>query len=268
MRFAAGPLTHPSGMCLCIVLRSLHADFPILVAANRDERPDRKASPPGLWVGLRRRVISPRDRLAGGTWLGVNDRGMFAGLTNVSQSPPLPAAPSRGHLPHLALDEDDLDAATAVVLARVRQTPHAGFQLVLCDGRRTRVLRHAGDELAVIDWPEPVLVISNEHAPGELRLPALAAAAAPRRSADQQLDALQPLLLDGGGGVRHPALKRGTSFATVSSSLLAVPVRDPLQLVWRFCQGSPDKAPYRDYGNLGRRLLPDGEPMQPDRPRE
>lgn len=255
-------------MCLCIVLRGLHADHPVVVAANRDEQVDRKASPPGLWVGLRRRVISPRDRKAGGTWIGVNDRGLFAALTNISGAPPLPGAPSRGHLPHLALDEDDLDAAAAAVQARVQQDPHAAFQLVLCDGSRTRVLRHQGGDLRAIDWREPVLAVSNEHGPGELQLPGLAVAASPRRSAAQQLDELQPLLLDPGGPGRHPALKRGDRFATVSSSLLAVPARDCRELIWRFCHGAPDRRPYRDYGNLGRRLLPEPEPLPPDRSRE
>lgn len=252
-------------MCLCIVLRALHADFPILVAANRDERKGRKASPPGLWVGLRRRVISPRDRLAGGTWLGVNDRGMFAGLTNISSAPAVPGAPSRGHLPHLALDEDDLDAAVAAVQARLQSAPHQGFQLVLCDGRRTVVVRHQGGDTAVVDWADPVLLVSNEHAPGELQLPGLLLAAVPRLSVTQQLDELQPLLLDRGGPGRHATLKHGEHYGTVSSSLLAVPARDGRELIWRFCQGAPDAHPYRDYGNLGRRLLPDGEQLSPDR---
>ena len=73
-------------MCLLIVVRGRFAGHPIVVAGNRDERRDRKASPPGLWVGERRRVLSPRDRVAGGTWLGVNDLGAFAGLTNIALS--------------------------------------------------------------------------------------------------------------------------------------------------------------------------------------
>ena len=54
-------------------------DYPVflLVASNRDEERSRPSSPPGLWVGERRRILSPRDRRAGGTWLAVNDRGML-----------------------------------------------------------------------------------------------------------------------------------------------------------------------------------------------
>jgi len=51
--------------------------------------------------------------------------------------------------------------------------------------------------------------------------------------------------------------KHGASYATVSSSLIAVPLGDPTQLRWRYAAGPPDVTDYRNYGNLGRRLLPD-----------
>src|SRR5688572_16621251 len=127
-------------MCLLIVLQGLDPDFPIFVASNRDEQRERKASPPGLWVGERHRVLSPRDRRAGGTWLGVNDRGMFAGLTNLAGVPAGVLPTTRGTLPHLALDQDDLDSAVAAVAQVTAAREHNAFQLVLADGTRARVL--------------------------------------------------------------------------------------------------------------------------------
>lgn len=244
-------------MCLLILLRGLHETHPIVVASNRDEHFDRKAAPPGLWVGERRRVLSPRDRRAGGTWLGVNDRGLFAGLTNIAQAPPVPEAPSRGHLPHLALDQDDLAAATAAVSAAAAATPHAGFQLVLCDGTQTRVLRHQAGRMEVIEWPDPVLVVSNEHAPGMLELPLLDRALGPFGSPASRLEVLKPQLLDRGGERRHRILKKGGEHGTVSSSLIAVPADDPRGLIWLYAAGPPDETQYRNYGNLGRRLVED-----------
>src|SRR5688572_23652124 len=104
-------------MCLLIVLRGLDRSHPVAVAANRDERRDRRAAPPGLFVGARRTMLSPRDREAGGTWLAVSAAGTFAGITNVAGAPAVPGAPTRGDLPHIALDAagdgTDLDAAAA-----------------------------------------------------------------------------------------------------------------------------------------------------------
>lgn len=247
-------------MCILIVLRGLHRDHPIVVAANRDERTDRKASPPGLFTGRCHRMLSPRDRQAGGTWLAVDDRGWFAGLTNVTAVPRVPDAPSRGHLPHLALDEPDLDAAVAAVARRVREHPHAGFQLVLCDGERTLVLRNDTTGLHTIAWRDAVLVVTNEHGPGAFAPRGLPAALAPVADAARRLDALLPLLADRGGDGHHPICKRGDHYGTVSSSLIAVRQDAPTALVWRYAAGPPDVTPYRDYGNLGSRLLPECGP--------
>lgn len=246
-------------MCLLILLRGFHEEFPILVASNRDEARDRKASPPGLYVGERRRVISPRDRRAGGTWLAVNDRGMFAGITNMEGMPEVSGRPSRGQLPHLALDQDDLAGAIAAVRAAL-QSSYNPFQLILCDGTRTIVLRWEGGqegELEEVEWEEPVLVTSNEHRVGTLILRGLDRVLGPVKSADHRLELMRPLLLDRGGMGHHRVLKTGGEYGTVSSSLISVHRSDPRQLIWRYASGSPDEVPYKNYGNLGRRLVED-----------
>ena len=243
-------------MCILIVLRGFHVDHPVVVAGNRDERTDRKAAPPGLWVGERASLLSPRDRQAGGTWLAVDGRGRFAGITNLAGVPPVPDAPSRGHLPHLVLDHPDLDAGMAAVAARVHEHDHAGFQLVVGDGRRTFVMRHARGLLRTYEWVEPVLVVTNEHEPGQLALRGLPTATAPGLDLDRRLDALAVLLRDRGGPGQHAVCKHGQHYGTVSSSLVAVPHADPTLLRWRYAAGPPDVTEYRNYGNLGRRLLP------------
>ena len=85
-------------MCTLIVLHRCFADAELLVAANRDEYLDRPAEPPALrrWNG--RTVLAPRDVRAGGTWLGLNDAGVFAALTNRPNATPDPTRRSRGLL--------------------------------------------------------------------------------------------------------------------------------------------------------------------------
>ncbi len=247
-------------MCILIVLRGFHDEHPLVVAANRDERTDRSSAPPGLFVGRHRRMLSPRDKVAGGTWLAIDDGGRLAGITNLVGVPPVPDAPSRGLLPHLALDEPTLEAGVAAVERRVAEHRHAGFQLVLADARRTIVLRHRDGVLRRIDWPPSVLVVTNEHAPGELELRGLSRAVAPGIDVPTRLDRLAAVLADRGGDGFHAITKRGDGYGTVSSSLLAIPAGDPTQLLWRFAPGPPDVTAYRNYGNLGRRLLPEELP--------
>ncbi|MGK5093815.1 NRDE family protein [Deltaproteobacteria bacterium TL4] len=85
-------------MCLILFAYEQHPQFPLILAANRDEfyhRPTRKA---GFWKeypGL----LAGKDLKKGGTWLGVTRHGRLAGLTNY-RDPGVESkdVPSRGWL--------------------------------------------------------------------------------------------------------------------------------------------------------------------------
>ena len=242
-------------MCSLIVLRGLSVEHPLVIAANRDEQTGRKSAPPGIYEGDRRRILSPRDRVAGGTWLAVNDLGHFAGLTNVFGEPPLAAAPSRGHLPHLALDHDDVESGVAAVLQLVRARQHSGFQLVVADRQRMVVIRNAKQQVQVQERPAPVLSLTNEHAAGQWAPRNLEPALADGLPIAQRLQALAHAVRDRGGDGAHMVCKHGDSYATVSSSLVAIPRDDVAGLLWHYAPGPPDVTSYRNYSNLGPRLV-------------
>jgi uncharacterized protein with NRDE domain len=56
-------------------------DFPVLVAANRDEHYDRPSAAPHLW-STKPNILAGKDLLAGGTWLGINEHGLLVGILN------------------------------------------------------------------------------------------------------------------------------------------------------------------------------------------
>ncbi|MFT4839657.1 MAG: hypothetical protein ACI8UD_000083 [Planctomycetota bacterium] len=244
-------------MCSLIVLRGLSVDYPLIIAANRDEQTGRKAAPPGIWEGERRRILSPRDRVAGGTWLCVNDLGHFAGLTNVIGEPSIMGAPSRGHLPHLALDHDDVESGVQAVLKLVREHQHSGFQLVVADRDRMVVIRNAKGQVSCDEWLNPVLSLTNEHAAGDWSPRHLDPALAEGLAIDDRLHALATAVCDRGGDGFHTVCKHGENYATVSSSLVAVPGDDSGGLIWRYAAGPPDVTSYRNYSNLAARLRPE-----------
>lgn len=240
-------------MCLLLVLRGLHPEYPLLIANNRDEYRSRPSAPPGLWVGSRHRVLSPRDRAKQGTWLGINDAGMFAGLTNLHDPAPDPTAPSRGELPHLVLDSDNLDEAARALQQRVAGAGFRPFQLLAATPRRSLLAVHDGAELQ-LSWPkDEALLITNEHRLGELSLPGLEGFRAPDLSLEARIDGLQTLLSTPPAPGRHAVLKTGEDYGTVSSGVLALPVGGA-PLIWRHAQGRPDQVAYKNYGNLQRRL--------------
>jgi uncharacterized protein with NRDE domain len=68
-------------MCTIVALRNVHHEFPLIVAANRDEFIARASLPPGR-LSDNPVVVGGRDRSRGGTWMGVAARGFFVGVTN------------------------------------------------------------------------------------------------------------------------------------------------------------------------------------------
>ncbi len=66
-------------MCFIVFALRAHPDYPLIVAANRDEFFAREATPAHQWDSG---IIAGKDVEQGGTWLGVNQRGQFAAITN------------------------------------------------------------------------------------------------------------------------------------------------------------------------------------------
>lgn len=83
-------------MCLIAFAWKAHPDFPLIVAANRDEWRARPAAPAHWWED-QPNILAGRDLKAGGTWLGVTRSGRFAALTNFRDPADRKAdTPSRG----------------------------------------------------------------------------------------------------------------------------------------------------------------------------
>ncbi len=123
-------------MCLLAWSWQPDTDQPLLLAANRDEWLARPTRPMRWWSPRPgRAVLSGRDLLGGGIWLGLTRDGRFAALTNVREpTPQPPAAPSRGALAlqFLLGDAAPLEHAQAL---RAQDAAYAGFNLLLADLR-------------------------------------------------------------------------------------------------------------------------------------
>ncbi|QLE83734.1 NRDE family protein [Shewanella sp. Scap07] len=91
-------------MCILFVAYQVHPDYPLIVCANRDEFHHRPTQGLHLWQQPQG-IIAGKDLEAGGTWLGVNQQGEFAALTNI-RAPELQQQDmrSRGDLVLNALD--------------------------------------------------------------------------------------------------------------------------------------------------------------------
>lgn len=89
-------------MCLIIFAHQAVPDFPLIVAANRDEFFPRPTQQADFWIGDedKGQLLAGRDLKAGGTWLGIDRNGRFAAVTNIRDPSQFEAKPrSRGELP-------------------------------------------------------------------------------------------------------------------------------------------------------------------------
>lgn len=116
-------------MCLIVVGWRVHADYPLVIAANRDEFHARPSAAAGFWPG-EPDILGGRDLEAGGTWLGATRSGHFAAVTNVRE----PSQPS-GRRSRGALTAEFLRSASspADYAANLVLDDYAGFNLLLAD---------------------------------------------------------------------------------------------------------------------------------------
>ncbi len=116
-------------MCLIVIGWRTHPDFPLVVAANRDEFHARPTAPLARWTDSPG-IIGGRDLVAGGTWLGLSETGRFAAITNVRE-PGMPEGEcSRG-----LLTRDFLMSTLSPMefAERIEGNRYAGFNLLLAD---------------------------------------------------------------------------------------------------------------------------------------
>lgn len=125
-------------MCTLTIATAVDEDTGLFAIVNRDEVLDRPASDPQLFRREDRRILAPRDEQAGGTWLGVNDCGLFAAITNRFGCDTQPHHRSRGLLVFDTLECAKIGEAVER-LRSVSPNRYNGFHLVVADEREAYV---------------------------------------------------------------------------------------------------------------------------------
>jgi uncharacterized protein with NRDE domain len=121
-------------VCLLVFAWQVETDYPLVVAANRDERLDRPSETIGVLQEADPRVLGGRDLLAGGTWLAVNEDGVVAGLTNrPSPGGRDPTKRSRGELPLMIAGRRTAEEGVAEIVRRVEPDQYNPAWLLVAD---------------------------------------------------------------------------------------------------------------------------------------
>jgi uncharacterized protein with NRDE domain len=245
-------------VCTLTLAWQAFADVPLVVAANRDEALDRPSEPPARTDGPPDGpgFLAPRDADAGGTWIGVNDAGVFAGITNRWVDVDGAGERSRGLLVRDALEVRSAEAATRAVESALRAHRYEGFNLVLADADAAILVEWDGRS-RVRNLSPGVHVVVNVGVDGEFFEPERRPEAGPRQAdnasrvrealwpepgehPDAWLDRAAAVLADHDYGVcvHDPEGRYGTR----SSSL--VTVHDDGTVDYQFAPGPPCETPY------------------------
>jgi uncharacterized protein with NRDE domain len=194
-------------VCLLVVAFRVLPGTPLLIGANRDEFLDRPATAMTVLRPDAPRVLGGRDLRAGGTWLAINQHGVFAGLTNQPLGEARdPTRRSRGELPLALTTHRRAEDGAADFVARYRPSDYNGSWLLTGDREALYYIDFTGPvEARAVSLPPGLYVLENrplgEASPKADRV---SAALGPARQADEAMAVLRGVLADHAAGPVEP----------------------------------------------------------------
>jgi hypothetical protein len=247
-------------MCMMAILYRVARNSPILVAANREEAWSRPTLYPKIQSGTPR-VVCGIDKQAGGTWLGVNQHGLFVTVTNRPKAGISQERRSRGLLCREMLACRSAREAADLAVSELSTGRYAGANYVCLDQKAGLVV-YGGNRIEVVELQPGLHTLSN----GKLNDPH-----------DQRHEFIHRMLTlhkldssvtflavasrafarkpDAEG--RRGVVLTGGECGTVSSTLVSLTKRIQ-QSVLQYCDGPPSDKHYQDLSALVRQVLSAG----------
>ena len=150
-------LGYNGAMCLIVFAWQSHPDYPLILAANRDEYYRRPTALADFWED-QPNILGGRDLSGGGTWLSLNRSGRLAAVTNYREASESQAPRSRGELTTNFLN-NDLNISTYAQQAMNNGHQYSGFNLLLNEG--DQLLYCSNRQAEIQQLPPGVYTLSN-----------------------------------------------------------------------------------------------------------
>jgi len=243
-------------VCTLVVAWRAFERTPIAVAANRDEALDRLSDRPAA-RGDDPAFVAPRDEEAGGTWIGYNEAGVLAAITNRWTDREREGERSRGLLVRDALAERSAEAAVRAIERELAERSYAFFNLLVCDAGAAILLEWDG-RLRVSNLPPGIHVVMNVGYDDAFEVPERRREAGERQIESARLlrASLQPdpgetaadWLTRAGealGDHEYGVCVHGDGFGTRSSSLIAI---SEGEATYRYADGPPCRTAFKSMG--------------------
>src|SRR6266550_4015169 len=208
-------------MCTLIGIWKSVPGYDLVIGMNRDESASRAADPPSVIEGTPV-IVAPKDRKAGGTWIGTSGTGLDVFLER-----------------------------------EVREHEYNFWNLFVASKKEVRFFRYDG-ELSMTRGHEGLNVLTNEGGniatdPKVQFIQGILAKVS--LDSEEVVRSLQRTLRTHAAGPGGIGLcVHGPGGGTVSSTILALSNADPGENVLLYADGPPCTTPYRDYREVIRKL--------------
>ena len=247
-------------MSLMAVVYHLVPEAPILIAANRDDKYSRAISTPSIQSG-KPRILASIDSETGGTYLGVNQNGMFVGCIPRKKFAPPYAPRSRSALNRELLRARSARQALDLALEELNSGQYDGANYIIADGECGWVV-HAGNDVEATELEQGLNVIGkknlNDNRDERVNM-------ARRLLTLQMLDSPVKFLAVASKVFartqhqpgRPSMICREPEFGTVSSTLISLG-KKPRDAIYQYSNGAPDRVKFEDYSPMLRDILSRG----------
>ncbi len=247
-------------MSLLAIVYHLVPEAPILVAYNREEPLDRICPAPAIQSG-KPRILASMDQHSGGTYLGMNQNGMFVGVVRRRKLNKPMGARSRGALAKEMLLCNSASVAVDLALEELHSDQYGGVNFVVADPESGWVI-HSGNDTSVSELDQGLCIVGDKDMddPRDDR-----ANMARRLLTLQTLDspvkflaiASKVLARTPTSPNRPSMVVKKAGYGTVSSTLISLGTK-PRDAIYQYSNGSPDESKFEDYSPLLRDILSRG----------
>jgi len=246
-------------MCSIVILKKSENEWPLIIAANRDEMNNRKFLSPGRYWKDKPYIFAGKDLLAGGSWLGVNDSGVVAAIMNrINCLGPMENKKSRGELVLNALDYDDANKSLNATI-KIQKDYYRGFNMFIGNNLNSYWIKsdERSSNIEYFNIPDGLSMITS-HDRNDLNsnriknyLSKFLLSKEPNPTKNEWEDwekLLRSTYSEDGNPLSAMCIKTDMGFQTISSSFIALPnFKSKLNKnkpIFRYANGSPDSTGY------------------------
>ena len=247
-------------MSLLAIVYHLVPEAPILVAYNRDETSDFTFSTPSIQSG-KPRVLASLDQKTGGTYLGMNQNGLFVGIVKRRKTGISSNLKSKGLLGRELLRKGSAREAVDFAMEELDSGNYDGANFVIADPESGWVIE-AGNETDVTELSAGLSIVGDKglNNPADER-----GKMASRLLTLQTLDSpvkflavASKVLARAPSAPGRPSMViKGAKENTMNSTLISLGSK-PRDAIYQFSNGSPDQVKFEDYSPLLRDILSRG----------